>query len=160
MARIRYDFQSLGPVEGGTAQQTSGTSAQDSGVASGGAATIEAGDVVVYANGYWAKVADGGAATAGQYGLAVEASDETASADGLVTVLYHPAGLLVRGTPTTVGNLALAIIGDRVTMDVASGNQTVDENDAGNGELRILRYVSTSGQESIDVVLPWNASLS
>jgi len=150
-----YDFRVVGPVDGSNALSTSGTSVQDSAVVSGTDASIAIGDPVVYANGYWAKVANGGGASAGLYGVAASASTETSGADGLVTVKYHPTGLVVRGAPTTAGNLAQPILGDLVTFDVADGTVTIDEDDP-NGVLRVREYNSTDG--TIDVVLPYNTT--
>lgn len=153
-----YDFQILGPVEGGQAQSTSGTSVQDSAVVAGTTSSISYGDICVFANGYWAKSANGGCASAGLYGVAQSTSTETASADGLVKVAFHPSGLLAKGTPTTPGNLAQAIIGDKVTLDVDGGGvQTVDENDP-NGVLVVTGYDATSGAERITVVVPYSVS--
>ena len=152
-----YDFQILGPVEGGEVQSTSGVSVQDSAVVAGTTSSISYGDICVFANGYWAKSANGGCASAGLYGVAQSTSTETASADGLVKVAFHPSGLLAKGTPTTAGNLAQAIIGDKVTLDVNAGVQTVDEDDP-NGVLVVAGYDATSGAERITVVVPYSVS--
>lgn len=148
------DFVTKGTVDG------SPTVTQTFAVVAGGVATIAIGDIVVAANGYAAKVADGGAATAGLYGKAITASDETASANGTVVVEYSPAGLIVEGDATTPSNIATAILFDLVTLDVdGSGNQTLDENDAGNGILRVWSFESdatTTGR--IQFVVPFNIS--
>lgn len=147
MAANVYDFKSLGPKSGGTSDMKTWA------VASGGTPpAITDGDIVVYADGYCTKVTNGGCASAGKYALARSTSTETASADGTVTVEYSTTGLLIRGVPTTASNLATAIKGDKVTLDVAAGVQTVDENDP-NGVLVIEDYNSTTG--TIDVVLPY-----
>lgn len=158
MTAITYDFTLVGPVDGSTAMSTSGTSVKDSAVAAGGSgASISPGDVVKYANGYWAKVANDEGTAAGLYGMAVTTSTETASVDGLVTVKYHPGGLKVKGRPTTPGNLAQGILGDLVSIDVSAGVQTVDEN--GAGILRLVDYDnSTSGNETVTVILPYNCT--
>lgn len=158
MSANTYDFTLVGAVDGSTAMSTSGTSVKDSAVVgSGSGATISPGDIVRYLNGYWAKVADGEATAAGLYGMAVTTSTETGSVDGLVTVKYHPSGLLVKGKPTTASNLAQAILGDIVSIDVGSGVQTVDENAA--GILRVRDYDnSVTGNETITVILPYNCT--
>ncbi len=140
------DFRIVGTVDGSEPIQKTFN------VASGAAATIAPGDLVVAANGYAAKCADAGCAAAGIYGMAVSTSTDTVAAAGEVSVVYSANGLIVRGAPTTPGNLAAAIVFDRVTLDVAAGTQKVDENDP-NGILTIVDYDATSGQETIDVVL-------
>ena len=121
-------------------------------VASGTTASIAIGDVVVMANGFAAKVADGGCNAIGVYGLAVSASDETAAAAGTVSVVHHPNGLVLRGAPS--GTPAAANVFDPVSMDVDGGTgvQTVDENDTGAGYALIVKsFDNTAG--TIDVVL-------
>ena len=125
------DFKYVGTL-GGIAAETKTIP-----VVAGGTSTITAGQLVTVANGYAALVADGGAASNGRFGLAISTSTETVGADGSVMVMFCPTGLLVEGTATTPGNLNLAAIYDRVTLDVNAGVQTVDENDA-NGVLTIL----------------------
>jgi hypothetical protein len=84
------------------------------------------------------------------HGLVVKASTETAGAAGTVSVLHSPAGLVLRGTPTTPANLAVAVLFDRVTIDVTGTTQTVDEDDA-NGVATIVGYNVANG--TIDVVV-------
>lgn len=157
MAAQTYYFQSLGPQGGGTSDMTSGTSVKDSAVAAGGSgATIQHGDICIYANGYWVKSANGELNADGRYGLARSNSTETGSVDGLVTIEYSTRGLKVRGKPTTAANLAQGILGDKVTLDVSGGVQKVDEDDTTNGRLLIQDYNNAvSGQETIDVLLPY-----
>ncbi len=157
MAANVYDFKSLGAHDGTLPRSTSGTSVKDSAVAAGAIGSITAGDICIYLNGYWAKLADGEGNVAGRYGLAKSTSTDTAGADGLVKMDYHPSGLVVRGKPTTAGNLAQGILGDLVTVDVAANVITIDENDP-NGVLLIHDYDDTSGEETIDVVLPYNTT--
>lgn len=127
-------------------------------VVAGVVGTIAIGDVVTVANGYAAKVANGGASADGRYALATSNSTDTVALDGEVEVQFCPTGLLIQGTATTPGNLALGVIYDRVTMDVdGSGNQTVDENDP-NGVLTI--YPCTNDTNFLNgtqvvVSLPW-----
>lgn len=145
-----YDFQILGTLNGTPICSTPETSVKESAVVAGTTSSITYGDLVVYANGYWAKVADGGANAAGKYGIALGTSTETASADGYVSVAYSPDGLLVKGAATTPANLAQGVLGDKVTLDVTGGVQTVDENDP-NGVLVVKTYDSTS----VTVVVPY-----
>ena len=70
--------------------------------------------------------------------LCTEASDETASADGTVKGITAPSMRLL-GTVTTPGNLAQSVIDTRVTLDVSSGVQTIDENHTTDGFMRIVR---------------------
>lgn len=130
-------------------------------VKSGAVATIARRDLVVRDSGnagYVKKAANGESNTAAWIGVAVTNSTETASADGVVEVAFHPSGLKVVMAPTTPGNLAQAIKLTLVTLDVdGSGNQTVDENDTTNGALRVLTYDnSVSGNETITVYVPCN----
>lgn len=123
--------------------------------ASGSGATISKGDLVILDStaGYVKKAPDGAANTSQWVGIATSDSDETGSVDGTVAVAFSTAGLVVRGAPTTPGNLALALKLTRVTLDVSGGGvQTVDENDTTNGVLRVLTYDTTNS--TIDVVVP------
>lgn len=139
------DFQVIGVVGGGQPDQGIFD------VASGAATTILKGQLVAINNGYAAVVADSGCASADFYGWAAADSSDTVAAAGTVPVIYSTAGLILRGAPTTAGNLAVAILFDRVTIDVSGTTQTVDENDAGSGVLTIVDYNSTNS--TIDVVL-------
>ncbi len=124
-------------------------------VKAGAATSIEDGDLVIVDGsnaGYVKKAADGAASTAEWIGLAVKDSTDTASADGVVKVALSPVGLIVRGLATTPGNFAQAIKNTRVTLDVSTGVQKVDENDTVNGVLRVLDYNTTDS--TIDVVVP------
>ncbi len=144
------DFHVVGTVDGSAPLN------REFDVEAGAASTIAAGDLVTVGNaGYVAKAADGAASTVVWYGLALNASTDTAGADGVVTVAYSPSGLIVRGAPTTPGNLAQAIKYTKVTLDVAAGVQTVDENDTSNGILSVYAYDATTGAETIDVVVPY-----
>ena len=146
------DFRTVGTMDG--SQPVTRTFD----VKSGAAASIAVGDLVVVDGGnagYVAGAGNGAASTSTWIGRAVSTSTDTASADGVVDVEFSPAGLIVRGTPTTPGNLAQAIKGTKVTLDVSGGTQTVDENDTTNGILTVLAYDDTSGEETIDVVVPF-----
>lgn len=123
-------------------------------VASGSAQSIDAGELVMIANGYAAVVADGGCATAGAlYGLATSNSTDTVAAAGKVDVQYSPAGLIVEGAVTTGSNLATAILFDKVTLDSSAGVQTIDENDTTNGVLLIWDYDADA--DTAQVVVPF-----
>lgn len=156
MAANVYDFKSVGAADGSLPRSTSGTSVQDSNVAAGAIGSITPGDICIYLNGSWAKLANGEGAVAGRYGLAKSTSTDTVGTAGLVKMDYHPSGLVVRGVPKTPGNLALTILGDIVSVDVDTNVQTIDEN--GAGVLLVVDYVDTSGEETIDVVLPYNTT--
>lgn len=124
-------------------------------VKSGTTASIAVGDLITIDDsnpGYVKKAANGASSSLRWVGRAVTASDETASADGTVEVEYHPSGLIVRGLPTTAGNLAQAIKNTLVTLDVSTGVQTVDENDTSSGVLVIKAYDTDAG--TIDVIVP------
>jgi len=121
-------------------------------VVAGAAASIASGQVVELANGYAVLVANGECDDTGFYGLAVSTSTDTVGAAGTVSVVYHATGLVVRGLPTTAGNLDPAILFDRVSMDVGGSTQTVDEN-APNAahSMLIMDYDDTN--DTIDVAL-------
>ena len=145
------DFQYVGTL-GGVAYET-----RTIDVVAGTTASISIGDLVTVANGYAAKVANGGCAADGRYGLAMSDSTETTTADGSVQVIFCPSGLLVMGAATTPGNLAQGVLYDRVTLDVTAGVQTVDENDP-NGVLTIFPYDNDTdfpNDTQVVVSVPW-----
>jgi hypothetical protein len=114
-------------------------------VKSGTTATVKMGDLIVVdaSNaGYVSKAPNGASSTLTWVGVALGASDETTSADGTVDVRVSKAGLVVELDATTPSNLAQALIGTKVTLDVSGGVQKVDENDTSNGILTILSYAS------------------
>jgi hypothetical protein len=142
------DFHGVGTRDGGQAVT------QEYSVESGAAASISAGDLVIVGNaGYVATAADGASSDDVWVGMALTDSTDTAAADGVVQVMYAPDGLVVRGIPTTPGNLAATILNTFVTLDVAAGVQTVDENDTTKGVLNVVRYDTTNG--TIDVSVPF-----
>ena len=142
------DFHGIGTRDG--SQPVTDTYSVEAGAVS----TIASGDLVVVGNaGYVAKAADAASTDNTWVGMAVSASTETVAADGEVVVAFSPDGLLVRGLPTTPGNLAAAIINTSVTLDVAAGVQTVDENDTTKGVLTVVAYDTTNG--TIDVSVPF-----
>lgn len=127
-------------------------------VASGTTASISIGDLVVVADGYAAKVANGGGTTGGRYGLARSASTETTTAAGSVQVDFSPVGLVLQGVATTPGNLATAFKFDKVTIDVSGATQTVDENDTTNGGCTLWDFVGTDYTTTgkCQIVVAWN----
>jgi len=72
-------------------------------------------------------------------GICVGASTHTASVAGTVQIAYHNEGIEIEGKVTTAANLAQALIGDLVTLDVSGSVQTVDEDDTTTGAITILR---------------------
>lgn len=145
------DFITIGTLDG------SEPVVKEFDVVSGAAASIAVGDLVTIDDGnagYVKKAADGASSALQWIGRCVKNSTDTTTAAGVVEVEFSPAGLIVRGAPTTASNLAQAIIGTRVTLDVTASVQTVDENDITSGVLRVLDYDSTSGEETIDVIVP------
>jgi hypothetical protein len=113
-------------------------------VKSGTAASIATGDMVRDDDGnagYVKLGANGDTSTLTPRAyLAVSASTETAGADGYVYVIFCKS-MVLEGTSTTAANLLQAVIDTKVTLDVAAGVQTIDENDTTTGYMRILRPV-------------------
>lgn len=111
-------------------------------VKSGTAASIAIGDLVRDDDGnagYVKLGANGDTSTlAPRVYLAVSASDETAGADGTVEVIYAK-DMILEGTATTPANLTQAVIDTKVTLDVSTGVQKIDENDTTTGFMRIRR---------------------
>ena len=103
-----------------------------------GDAAISAGDPVkIKAAGspYVIGLADGdltiGTDTA-MVGIAASDSTHTASADGVVDVYIPLPGVVYEAKATTAGNVAATLVGDRVTLDLAGGVYTVDEDSTDN----------------------------
>lgn len=125
-------------------------------VASGAVASIAPGDIVVIADGYAAKAADGEGTSGQLLGLAVSTSTDAVATAGTVEVQFSPTGLIVQGLATTPSNLVTAVVFDKVTLDVAAGVIKVDENDAGAGQVLIYEIDSDSATTGIcRVVLPF-----
>lgn len=145
------DFHIVGTVDGGEA------TSREFAVVAGAASSIAKGDLVVIDAGnagYVAKGANGASNSVRWLGMAKSDSTDTVGADGVVDVAYHPSGLIVRGVPTTAGNLAQGIFNTLVTLDVTTGVQTVDENDTANGVLSVWDY--NTDDSTIDVVVPFH----
>lgn len=122
-----------------------------------GGTAIKAGEWVIKGTGgdveYVTIAANGDANTAVWVGVAAGASTETASVDGTVEV-FDSTDYTFRGKPTTAANLATALLLTQVTLDVASGAMTIDEDDTTNGTFLIVGLDpggSTSTGATIDV---------
>ena len=130
------DFISRGTVNGET------ITGKIKDVKAGAVGSIAKGDLVIPDDGnagYVRKIADGEVvAAAYRVYLAISDSSDTVAADGTVELEYAP-GMILEGTATTKANLVQAVIDTKVTVDVAAGVITVDENDTTNGFLRIAR---------------------
>lgn len=123
-------------------------------VASGTTASISIGDVVVVTAGYAAKVANGGMASAGKYGLAVSNSNETSSVAGQVDVQFTPVGLVVKGTYNATGTQSQLFTGFKLA--VSAGVQTVDLSNAGVATLWTYSVPAAVSTTTVGhVVLPW-----
>lgn len=104
-----------------------------------GNTAIAAGEVVIQSNQYVIVAPDATDSDDVWVGVAASKDTVTASADGVVFVYDDPNTTFV-GHPTTPANLATSIIGTQVTLDVAAGVQTVDENDTTKGVMKIKGY--------------------
>lgn len=123
-------------------------------VNSGTTSSIAIGDVVVVTAGYAAKVANGGMAAAGKYGLAVSGSNETSSAVGSVDIQFTPVGLVVKGIYSTTGSQAQLFTGFKIA--VSTGVQTVDLANAGVATLWTYSVPAVISPTTVGhVVLPW-----
>jgi len=130
-------------------------------VKSGTSASINPGDLVRIDDGnpgYVKKCADGDTNTLclEKVWLAVSDSTESAGADGTVYAITCPH-MVLSGTATTPANLLQAVINTRVTLDVSTGVQTIDENDTTNGFMRILR--PAGGAASFDTTNGYNVDV-
>lgn len=65
-------------------------------------------------------------------GIAKGNSTHTASADGVVDVYAIDPNTVYTAKATTAGNLADTLVGDRVTVDLAGGTYTIDEDATDN----------------------------
>ena len=110
-----------------------------------GSTDIAVGDLVILGKttaGYAEKAPATTVVTDNILGVAVSASDHTASVDGTVDVAFSYAGLLCEATATTPTNLTRAVVGTSVTLDVSGATQTIDENDTTNGFIYITENAS------------------
>lgn len=77
-------------------------------------------------------------------GVANAASTETASADGVVTVESAPT-LLVNIKAKTPGSLTTALkLTDKYTLNVSSGDYTMDQSTTTKGIFRLLSFDNTT----------------
>lgn len=117
-------------------------------VIAGVVGSIVAGDLVVPDDGnagYVRLGANGDTSTiALRTYVAVSTSTDTVAADGTVELVWAP-NMVLQGTATTPANLIQAVIDTKVTLDVAAGVQTIDENDTTTGFMRIMRPLGTNG---------------
>lgn len=121
-------------------------------VASGTAASIEPGMVVIVSSNNAAEGTNGLANTGDILGIAASTSTETASAAGVVLVYRAPV-LRAKAVATTPGNLSSSVILTKCTLDVSGTDHTVDENDTTNGFIRILDYDdTTNGNLDVEVI--------
>lgn len=93
--------------------------------------------------GYYLAGANGDSSSATIKGVACTDSLDTVAADGNVDIVSAPT-LICRMKATTPGNLARSVIGTKCTLDVSSGDYTVDENDTSSGFIEILSYDNTT----------------
>ena len=74
-------------------------------------------------------------------GLAVSNDTNSASADGIVYVVDALDAEFI-GKATTWANVSKSVMNTKVTLDVTSTVQTLDENDTTNGCFLMLNYNS------------------
>ena len=109
-------------------------------VDAGAVATIATGNPLADNSGYVTNVSTGATS---MVGIAAGPSDETATADGKVNV-YQAPWLRFNAVATTPANLAQTTKTTTVTIDVATADFTVDENDTSSGFVRIVDYDNTT----------------
>ena len=122
-------------------------------VASGSAASISVGDMVTVASGYAAKSANNAATSAGQFGVALSVSTDTASAAGTVVVAYSPAGLRITCLAKTPASLAQSVVYTGCKLYVTGAVQKVDQSNA--GKIMIVAYDDTTNG-NVTCLLPWS----
>jgi len=93
--------------------------------------------------GYVTKCANGETTSANIIGVALADSTDTASADGKV-LIARGFPLRCRAKATTAANLAQATKNTKVTLDVSSNDNTVDEDDTSNGFIKVVDYDNTT----------------
>lgn len=108
-----------------------------------GQTAIKAGEMVIQdASGdeeYVVGPANGASSSQTWVGVAVSADTVGASTDGVVYVVDALDAEFV-GHPTTSANLVSTIRNTKVTLDIVSGVQTLDEDDVTNGVFLIRDY--------------------
>jgi hypothetical protein len=114
-----------------------------------GQTAIKAGELVIQDTSgdeeYVQIPANGASNTAVWVGLAVSNDTNSASADGIVYVVDALDAEFI-GKATTWANVTKAVMNTKVTLDVASTVQTLDEDDTTNGCFLMLNY-NTDRQE-------------
>lgn len=111
-----------------------------------GQTAVNAGELVVQDTSgdeeYVIAAANGASTSQVWVGLAVTKDTNSASADGVVYVVDANDAVFT-GKCTTFSNISSAVMNTKVTLDVASTVQTLDEDDTTNGCLLMLSYNST-----------------
>lgn len=111
-------------------------------VKAGAATSIKRGYLVIKDGsnaGYVKAAADGASTDDVILGVAVSDSNDTATADGTVDIATAPT-LVVRIKAQTPGNLAATKLFDVYTLDVATGEYLLDEDDTTKGIFRLISY--------------------
>lgn len=94
--------------------------------------------------------ADGASTSSVWVGLAVSADTNSASADGVVYVVDAVDAEFV-GKATTWANVSKSVMNTKVTLDVTSTVQTLDENDTSSGVF-LMKSFNTPRQEVTFVI--------
>lgn len=114
-----------------------------------GQTAIKAGEMVIQDSAgderYVVGPVNGASNTSVWVGMAVSNDTVSASTDGVVYVVDALDAEFV-GKPTTPANLTAAIRNTKVTLDIASGIQTLDEDDTTNGVF-LIRDFDTNRNE-------------
>jgi len=110
-----------------------------------GQTAIKAGELVIQDGSgdeeYVMLPSDGAANSSVWVGLAVSNDTNSASADGIVYVVDALDAEFI-GKATTWANVSKSVMNTKVTLDVTSTVQTLDENDTTNGCFLMLNYNS------------------
>jgi len=105
---------------------------------------INPGEMVILGTGgdaeYVTTIANGASDTADWVGVASTMDTVTSSDDGEVWVWDDISSMVIRGKATTPSNLSSTSLLTKVTFDVSSELQTLDENDTSSGVARIIDY--------------------
>lgn len=110
-----------------------------------GQTAIKAGELVIQdgsGDEEYVQIPSNGASTSQTWvGLAVSNDTNSASADGVVYVVDAIDAEFI-GKATTWANVSKAVMNTKVTLDVTSTVQTLDEDDTTNGVLLMLNFDS------------------
>jgi len=112
-------------------------------VYAGSAVSIKAGNPVIVDGSHAGYVTNAANGATSFKGIAASDSTDTATADGTVLVYMAPV-LKFNAVATTPANLAQALKGTKVTIDVSSADYTADENDTSSGFMSIIDYDNTT----------------